>query len=95
MGILSDIDLVVSGINPHANIGHDVTYSGTVTAAMEAVIWGLPGLAVSLDSPDNHLGVLDYATCCRVCSPGCGEDVNEGIPGRGGFEFERSIPSGG
>jgi len=60
MGILSDIDLVVSGINPHANIGHDVTYSGTVTAAMEAVIWGLPGLAVSLDSPDNHLGVLDY-----------------------------------
>lgn len=60
MGILSDIDLVVSGINPHANIGHDVTYSGTVTAAMEAVIWGLPGLAVSLDSPDNHLGILDY-----------------------------------
>ena len=60
MGLLSDIDLVVSGINPHANIGHDVTYSGTVTAAMEAVIWGLPGLAVSLDSPDNHLGVLDY-----------------------------------
>jgi 5'-nucleotidase len=61
LGILSDIDLVVSGINPNANVGHDVTYSGTVTAAMEAVIWGLPGLAVSLDSPDNHLGVLDYA----------------------------------
>jgi 5'-nucleotidase len=60
MGILSDIDLVVSGINPHANIGHDVTYSGTVTAAMEAVICGLPGLAVSLDSPDNHPGELNY-----------------------------------
>ncbi len=60
MGLLSDIDLVVSGINPHANIGHDVTYSGTVTAAMEAVIRGLPGLAVSLDSPDKHHGVLDY-----------------------------------
>lgn len=28
------IDLVVSGINPNANIGYDVTYSGTVTAAM-------------------------------------------------------------
>lgn len=70
LGILSDIDLVVSGINPHANIGHDVTYSGTVTAAMEAVIWGLPGLAVSLDSPDNHLGALDYKPAaeyaCRV-----------------------------
>ncbi len=54
------IDMVVSGINPNANIGHDLTYSGTVTAAMEAVISGIPGVAVSLDSPDNHLGVLDY-----------------------------------
>ena len=60
LGILSELDLVVSGINPHANIGHDVTYSGTVTAAMEAVIWGIPGLAVSLDSPEQHLGPLDY-----------------------------------
>jgi 5'-nucleotidase len=60
LGILPDLDLVVSGINPNANVGHDVTYSGTVTAAMEAVIWGIPGLAVSLDSPENHLGELDY-----------------------------------
>jgi len=61
LGILPEIDLVVSGINPNANVGHDVTYSGTVTAAMEAVIWGVPGLAVSLDSPENHLGILDYS----------------------------------
>lgn len=54
------IDLVVSGINPNANIGHDMTYSGTVTAAMEALIWGIPGIAVSLDSPENHLGLLEY-----------------------------------
>jgi 5'-nucleotidase len=54
------IDLVISGINPNSNIGHDVTYSGTVTAAMEAVIGGIPGIAVSLDSPENHLGVIDY-----------------------------------
>lgn len=47
------IDLVVSGINPNANIGHDVTYSGTVTAAMEAAIWGIPGVAVSLDRPED------------------------------------------
>lgn len=59
------IDVVVSGINPNANIGHDVTYSGTVTAAMEAVIGGIPGVAVSLDSPDNHLGVLDYGPAAR------------------------------
>jgi len=60
LGIIPDLDLVVSGINPNANVGHDVTYSGTVTAAMEAVIWGIPGLAVSLDSPENHLGYMDY-----------------------------------
>ena len=37
LGILPEpIDLVVSGINPNANVGHDVTYSGTDTAAMEA-----------------------------------------------------------
>lgn len=46
------IDLVVSGINPHANMGHDVTYSGTVTAAMEAVISGVPGIAFSLAGND-------------------------------------------
>lgn len=65
LGLVSDIDLVVSGINPNANVGHDVTYSGTVTAAMEAVIWGIPGLAVSLDSPDNHLGILDYSAAAE------------------------------
>ena len=54
------IDMVVSGINPNANIGHDVTYSGTVTAAMEAAIWGIPGVAVSLDRPEDYSGPLDY-----------------------------------
>ncbi len=54
------VDLVVSGINPMGNLGHDVTYSGTVTAAMEAVIWSVPAIAVSLDASENHLSVLDY-----------------------------------
>lgn len=67
LGVIPDeIDLVVSGINPNANLGHDVTYSGTVTAAMEAVIWGIPGLAVSLDSPENHLGWVDYQPAARL-----------------------------
>ena len=60
------IDLVVSGINPTANLGHDVTYSGTVTAAMEAAIWGIPAIAVSVDSPDNHLGAVDYAASAAI-----------------------------
>jgi 5'-nucleotidase len=60
------IDLVVSGINPMANFGHDVTYSGTVTAAMEAVIWGVPAVALSLDSPENHLGLQDYCAAGKA-----------------------------
>jgi len=60
------IDLVVSGINPNGNFGHDVTYSGTVTAAMEAVIHNVPGIAVSLDSPDDYLGILDYMPAARA-----------------------------
>jgi 5'-nucleotidase len=42
-------DLVVSGINKGLNLGGDITYSGTVAAAMEAVISGIPGIAVSHD----------------------------------------------
>jgi len=67
LGLLDEpIDLVVSGINPNANLGHDATYSGTVTAAMEAAISGLPGVAVSLDAPEYHSGPLDYSSAARV-----------------------------
>lgn len=45
-------DLVISGINRGANMGDDLTYSGTVAAAMEATLMGVPAFAVSLDSRD-------------------------------------------
>lgn len=61
LGLIPEtIDLVVSGINPVANLGHDVTYSGTVTAAMEAAIFGVRGVAFSLDAPDSFVGELDF-----------------------------------
>lgn len=67
MGSLDrEFDFVVSGINPNANIGHDITYSGTVTAAMEATIRGVRGVAVSLDSPLDFLGDLDYSTAAKA-----------------------------
>jgi len=81
LGLLeSNIDLVVSGINPNANLGHDLTYSGTVTAAMEAAIWGLPGIAISLDSPENHLGVLDYSTAARMARLISARVLEKGLP---------------
>ena len=67
MGFIEQkIDVLVSGINPNANIGYDVTYSGTVTAAMEAVITGsIPGIAVSLDAPEFARGSMDFSTARR------------------------------
>ena len=44
------IDLVVSGINHGSNLGTDVLYSGTVSAAAEGVIMGCPSISVSLNS---------------------------------------------
>ncbi len=49
-------DLVVSGINRGGNLGDDITYSGTVSAAMEGTLLGIPSFAVSL--------VVDYEEEC-------------------------------
>ena len=82
MGVIEQpIDVVVSGINPNANVGHDVTYSGTVTAAMEAIIGGVPALAVSLDAPEFFSGPLDYSTAAQVARVVTATMMNYGLPG--------------
>ena len=45
--------LVVSGINPGSNMAHDITYSGTVAAAMEGAINNVASIAVSVDGQDR------------------------------------------
>jgi 5'-nucleotidase len=50
-------DLVIAGINHGANLGDDITYSGTVAAALEGVVLGLPAIAVSQQSGAR---ALDY-----------------------------------
>lgn len=60
----NDVDLVVSGINHGPNLGWDVTYSGTVSAAMEAVIIGVPAIAVSVASYAKNIhwdGAANFA----------------------------------
>lgn len=47
-------DLLVSGINEGVNLGQDVIYSGTVAAAREGLIVGVPGIAVSQDISNGH-----------------------------------------
>jgi 5'-nucleotidase len=50
-----EAELVVSGINHGSNLGDDITYSGTVAAALEAIVLGLPGVAVSQQSSAREL----------------------------------------
>ncbi|HWH14941.1 MAG TPA: 5'/3'-nucleotidase SurE, partial [Miltoncostaeaceae bacterium] len=51
LGLLGDVpDIVVSGINLGPNLGDDITYSGTVAAALEGVLLGWPAIAVSADA---------------------------------------------
>ena len=52
LGLIEDFepDVIVSGINHGANLGDDITYSGTVAAALEGVVLGIPGIAVSQQS---------------------------------------------
>ena len=80
LGLTDPIDIVVSGINPNANIGHDVTYSGTVTAAMEAVIDGVKGIAVSLHSPEGFKEQLDYSTAAIVGRRVAEKVMSDGLP---------------
>ncbi len=48
-------ELIVSGINHGANLGDDVTYSGTVAAALEGVLLGVPAIAVSQQSTSREM----------------------------------------
>jgi len=59
-------DLVASGINYGANLGDDITYSGTVSAAMEAVINGCPAFAISQEYYEHPDFVLAGQTALLV-----------------------------
>jgi 5'-nucleotidase len=48
-------ELIVSGINHGANLGDDITYSGTVAAALEGVVLGIPAIAVSQQSKKREM----------------------------------------
>jgi 5'-nucleotidase len=51
-------DLIVSGINHGANLGDDITYSGTVAAALEGIVLGIPAVAISQQSSGGGMGYL-------------------------------------
>jgi 5'-nucleotidase len=64
-GLLDQLpDIVVSGVNDGANMGDDTIYSGTVAAATEGFLLGLPSIAVSMVSRSNG----HFETAARVAS---------------------------
>ena len=87
-------DLVASGINYGANLGDDITYSGTVSAAMEAVINGCPAFAISqeyYEHPDFTLAGIAAVTVARnILEHGLspGELINVNVPAVEPAEFD-------
>src|SRR5512135_1892067 len=70
--------LVVSGINPGANLAHDLTYSGTVAAAMEGAINNIPSIAVSLDAEhDDH---IDFSPASEYAARIARRVLSRGLP---------------
>jgi 5'-nucleotidase len=63
-------DLIVSGINHGSNLGDDITYSGTVAAALEGIVLGIPAIAISQQSTAREMSFLpgrsfDFAVSAR------------------------------
>ena len=70
-------DMLVSGINRGGNLGDDITYSGTVAAAMEATLLGLPAVAVSLAHADGE--TLDFELAKKVARAAAREVLSRGL----------------
>lgn len=72
LGLLGDKpDLIVSGINHGANLGDDVTYSGTVAAAFEGIVLGVPAMAISQQSERREMDfrfgrTFDFSYSARI-----------------------------
>ena len=60
------VDLLLSGINPTPNLGHDLTFSGTVMAAAEAALWGLPAAAFSIDCARVKPELIDFSAINEI-----------------------------
>ena len=72
-------DLVVSGINRGENMAQDLTYSGTVTAALEAAISGIPAVAFSLANPEAN-EPEDYCVAAAVALTIAERVLQQGLP---------------
>ena len=74
-------DIVISGINKGSNMGEDITYSGTVAAAMEATLHGIPAIAFSqVYNKDGEKIVFDFELAGKVAREITEKVLNSGFP---------------
>ena len=76
-------DLIISGINRGANMGEDITYSGTASAAMEGALYGIPSIAISQVCNSNCEKTeieIGYALAKKVIKEIASKILNEGMP---------------
>lgn len=90
-------DLIVSGINHGANLGDDITYSGTVAAALEGIVLGLPALAVSQQSAAREMDFrfgddFDFTHAARFVA-GIVDELDE-FPLAAGTLLNINVPAG-
>lgn len=71
-------DIVMSGINRGANLGDDVTYSGTVSAAMEATLMGVPAVALSL--AEGPFQARNFSWAAQIAASLCRFVFDKGLP---------------
>ena len=81
-------NLVVSGINPGANLGENLIYSGTVAGALEATLHGVPAIAVSLASRKT----LDFTVAAAFAAELAAKVLREGLPP--GVMLNVNVPRG-
>src|SRR4051794_9773793 len=72
-------DLVVSGINKGWNLGDDVTYSGTVSGALEGALLGIPGIAVSTQNLQRR-NEFEFESSARAAALVAEVVLERGIP---------------
>jgi 5'-nucleotidase len=90
-------DLIVSGINHGSNLGDDVTYSGTVAAAFEGIILGLPSIAVSQQSIAREMDFrsgrrFDFSVAAELAAGIVSHVIEHGMPG--GTLLNVNVPGG-
>lgn len=73
-------DLVISGINRGANAGNDILYSGTVAAAIEAAMLGVPSFAVSLAWRSSHQETMHFGAAADFAAEVALLVMRQGLP---------------